>query len=410
MFLLAFLAFVACSDPSGPVAGGPEPAAVVQPEGPKTAVETVSPGPVAPGKPAYVRASSLNLRAKPVPTGEKLGTLTVNSPLDVTELTDGWAQVAVRNGKTGWVSAEFLASAPLTAEEARSNAASAATPADALSWWQRAAALDPSVEVLEGLAAAYEAAGKSDQAERVRAQLRWPARMLFVHQDSHDDSASDKPRARAIWKVGYELGRHGPISRDRWEAYGLLADEEWWLLPAEGPAIRTKVVGFGIDTFNECAGDDWLAVELEMPAGFEPVLAHRGAPPASWAEPGPKPSLSRADAEAQLRALAAKHGKPDILTLVADGDAWVASAHWETGEYGELGSPLLRGLKTRIGSGAAPEVELLDLHSYVDPLRAIRDISGDGVPDHVYAEYCESWVDDAKGETLARTAYACCGC
>lgn len=142
----------------------PDPAPVVPP----------SPPTAAPDRPtAWVRASTLNVRASPDATGALVGRLPVNTRVAVFDRQGDWVRVAGPSGEQGFCLAQFLADAPLTLDAARSGALAATTPAERLSWWQRAAALAPTdVDVLTGLEAAYREVGEPERAAwvaRVRA-------------------------------------------------------------------------------------------------------------------------------------------------------------------------------------------------------------------------------------------------
>lgn len=56
-----------------------------------------------------VRADLLNVRAAPSTTAERLARLPGGALVQVLREQDGWAEIALRGGGTGWVSSEFLA-------------------------------------------------------------------------------------------------------------------------------------------------------------------------------------------------------------------------------------------------------------------------------------------------------------
>jgi hypothetical protein len=407
--LLILFACTGSTAPSDPKTPAPSEAAI-----PAPAKDSIGAGSNAPADDSvYVLASSLNLRVAPDASAGKKGTLTVNSPLEVLEQKDDWARVRARNGTEGWVVGTYLSDRPLHVDQARAEAAKAAGEGDAhlaVSWWQRAAAIDDAPEVLEGLAAAYEAAGQTAAAAQVRSQLQWPARMLFLRPGWGE--ADDE--VRAIWRVAFDVGGDGPIPRSKWASMGLDPEEPWWVLPAEGPAIPAEVTGFARGSYNECAGDAWVSVTLKLAdAGQaeQAVLAHRGDPPESWTTsiPGSRPTrasalaLVKEDARSLLKAPESVNAR-----LVATEGGWMGSVWWETGEYTELGAPVLKLASVEV----AQDVVLGEPRETgkVPILAAVRDVTGDGAVEQVFSGSCEAYVLDVDGKVRARTPYGCCGC
>ncbi len=418
--LLALVAVVGCGtgseersadvDPAAPAAPSPDAPVPAEPEADEASEDAV-----------YVLASSLNLRETPDRSGEKLGTLTVNSPLEILEEKtvdgDAWVRVRVRNGTEGWVVRSFLADAPLTAEVARENAETAALKGEkdeAVSWWQRAAAIDDAPAMLEGLATAYEAAGQTAAAARVRSQLQWPATTLFLRPGWSER----EDEILAYWRVAWDVGPEGDIPRSQWASMGLDVEESWWLLPPEGPAVQTEVVGFQRGIHNECAGDEWVSVTLKVPASLQsdhpdewPVLAHRGDPPKSWttAIPGSRPTRASAEALVKEDAQATRGASDDVqVRLTPTESGWTGSVFWPTGEYNELGGAILNVASVEVGQDVV--LGKVEQTAEVVPLSAVRDVTGDGEVEQVYTSACESYVLDADGQRRASTPFGCCGC
>lgn len=152
--------------------------------------------------PAFVQASTLNLRAKRSAESAVVGRVGIGEPIWVLGQSAGWAYVQLPDrGKEshpgnwlspplqedmvggedwscpafGWVPAEFLglAAPELSVLVAQADAyAQLGDAASELTALQRAGALARTNRtVLERLAAAYEANGDTERAERVRAQL-----------------------------------------------------------------------------------------------------------------------------------------------------------------------------------------------------------------------------------------------
>jgi SH3-like domain-containing protein len=74
----------------------------------------------------YVTASSLNVRASPVASASILVTAPQGTPVVAVGQTDGWYEVRLTNGNTGWMSGEYLSSTPPQMETRAVEAASAA--------------------------------------------------------------------------------------------------------------------------------------------------------------------------------------------------------------------------------------------------------------------------------------------
>lgn len=134
--------------------------------------EEEAPAPVPAAAPkvdqVYVHASLLKLRNHPKPDAGSWSPLGINTRLRVVGRNGDWVRVLSADGRTGWVSAEYLGTERLTPDDVRSRIASAKDDDERLVWWQRAAALRPSdKEVMTGLAAAYRAVGQIADAEKV---------------------------------------------------------------------------------------------------------------------------------------------------------------------------------------------------------------------------------------------------
>lgn len=118
----------------------------------------------------YVHASLLKLRNHPQPDAGSWSPLGINTRLRVVGRNGDWVRVISADGRTGWVSAEYLGAERLTVDDVKGHLASATDNDERVVWWQRAAALSPSdKEVMTGLANAYRAAGEVAAAEKVEA-------------------------------------------------------------------------------------------------------------------------------------------------------------------------------------------------------------------------------------------------
>ncbi len=387
-----------------------QPVATTAPA-PPTAPAAV-PAQLAVGAPAWVIASTLRLRATPSSEGSVRGSLAINTPVQILELTESWAQVEVSNGTEGWVARDFLAPERLLLSDAIARAQAAAAPEQQLDWWQRAAAIQPSREALEGLAEAYAALGDR-RARAVRAQLAWP-HTLFPVRDRAAEGALTR-RVEVEWSSGYWRER-GDVPRSRWGSYGLDPEQGWWVLPATGPAVSARVVGFRSVTGNECADDAVRVVTLELttalPAGQQALAAHRGEPPASWQNVVEPPALDHDEALARARTVGetkAEGRAVSRVTLAPAGARWLGAVFWETGAFGELGNAIYDGVQLTL-SPQDTEVEPLGPGPTPHWLWAERDLTGDGKPERVIDDDCATWVYDADHTMVARTVSRCCGC
>jgi len=340
------------------------------------------------------------------------GSLAINTPVQILELTDAWAQVEVSNGTEGWVARAFLAPERLLLSDAISRAQAAPAPEQQLDWWQRAAAIQPSREALEGLAEAYRALGDR-RARAVQAQLAWPHTLFPVRDRAAEGEVTR--RVEVEWSSGYWRER-GDVPRSRWSSHGLEPDQAWWVLPATGPAVSAQVVAFRSATGNECADDAVRVVTLELtpplPAGRQALAAHRGEPPALWHNDVQLPFLDHD--EALVRAQTVGETKAEgravsRVTLAPAGARWLGAVFWETGAFGELGNTIYDGVQLTL-SQQDTEVEPLPPGPTPHWLWAERDLTGDGKRERVIDDGCATWVYDTDHTMVARTVLRCCGC
>ncbi|MEQ1572442.1 MAG: SH3 domain-containing protein, partial [Myxococcota bacterium] len=139
-------------------------------------VPSVVPDPVAPPAPvvetAFVHASLLRLRVAPDPASAWTP-LPIDSRVRVLERRPDWVRVISPDGRAGWVAAEFLGTAPLDPVEVQRRVDAATDPAEKVVWAERAAALAPGdAGKLSALIAAYRAAGRDEDAQKVDEALR----------------------------------------------------------------------------------------------------------------------------------------------------------------------------------------------------------------------------------------------
>ncbi len=127
-------------------------------------------------KAQFVQASVVNVREKPSDKANLGGKLRINTAVFVGEHRNGWVQVSYTNRSmpalTGWTREDMIGPAPVTANDAAQKAITATGPLDAVRWWERAVAIEPTKsDWWMSLKRAYATAGKVDLeqwVERVR--------------------------------------------------------------------------------------------------------------------------------------------------------------------------------------------------------------------------------------------------
>jgi TonB family protein len=88
---------------------GTAPPAPPPPPTPTPAAAQAAPAPEATGEVVRVTGSSLNIRTAPSSTARTIARLPRGSRLEKRGESDGWVQVALADGRTGWVSGRFVA-------------------------------------------------------------------------------------------------------------------------------------------------------------------------------------------------------------------------------------------------------------------------------------------------------------
>jgi hypothetical protein len=119
---------------------------------------------------AFVHGSLLRLRPEPRSDTATYESLAINTPLRVTGRSGNWVAVSGPDGRAGWVHKDFIGPQRLTPDGLQAEIAAASDDATRLALWQRAAALQPQhAETMRGLAEAYRAVGRIEEADRVAA-------------------------------------------------------------------------------------------------------------------------------------------------------------------------------------------------------------------------------------------------
>jgi hypothetical protein len=142
----------------------------------------------------YVHSSSLNLRVSAAADSEVVAKLPINTAVRIAGGEGPILEVVVAGpeffkGLRGYVAVEFLGDKPLVFEEVRKQAEAAADPAEALSLWQRAWALNQGdAEAGDRLLKAYEAAGRAKAAKWwkkkvAKARKKWRSHTALTTSD-----------------------------------------------------------------------------------------------------------------------------------------------------------------------------------------------------------------------------------
>jgi len=362
---------------------------------------------------AYVVASELRVRATPSTSGKVLGTLSINSPVTTKGADAGFVRIAAGSGTEGYVAEAFLRPTALTLAEALQQARSTSD----LSWWQRAAAIDPSSrDALQGLEAAYRAAGRTREADRVAQQLAWPHEVLLVARSRRVDSFDTHDVAIVQWVVNGESGDGQVLSTEAWTSKGIPAT--WTVLPDIGPPVEATVREVWAGVHNECSGTYVIEVVLDvpLPEGRRPLAAARGTAPASWALDSAAPPMARAAALAVVEKQASTHGGPD--KTVSSGVARVG-ARWRgriLSGFGDPGDPWTVVEGWVDGDRFVPDArsEGEDYNGFLELGR--RDVDGDGAIERVLGDPCMTIAtpdgppgDDGPGWEAITDPW-CCGC
>ncbi|MGV3620647.1 MAG: SH3 domain-containing protein [Archangium sp.] len=338
----------------------------------------------------FVQASTALLRAGPMPTAKVRGRLQINTPVSVLARRDGFVEVRVRNGRVGWLDERLVAARPLTSTAAIEAARGAATPEDALTWWQRAAALDGNdVAVLQSLAEAYAKVGNQADAAAMASLAQYRSTRVFPIVWS-----SDNENAIELVRLSYEKPLpNGPLPRSEWAKLGLSLDRPLWVLPSGSAAVPGTVREVRVTTWNEC-GDDIgfdAIIDVELPAGERAVAATFGERPEGW-----KRRPARAATSMSLPAeLVTKDGTRYRFVARTDPDSE------RDIEHDSVVATWSEAKKTRSAK--------LWLPSRARSV-TVRDVLGDAQPEFIVQTSCQTLIFSASGETLNLTQMRCCGC
>jgi hypothetical protein len=348
----------------------------------------------APPEVRYVQATTLNLRSAPASDAAVQVALPINARVTQIGSRDAFAQVTTASGRVGWVAGAFLADTPLTAELARQRTAEAATPAERLSWAERAVAVRPDPAALTALEQAQRAAGDAEGATRTASERRWPSAIL---PSSHGLEAS--------W-VGPTVTTEGPLSARAMDHLGLDTTAPWWALLDAGPPVRLRL-DLAMVGALDCEGPKkavGLTFAGEIPEGRRAVAVVRGEPLPTWSTEPPPPPVPRQRAVDAASATAERRGwaSPDVgIAPLPDG--WLVR--------------VVRSQELPIPSDyPIHRVEVVELHVGVTDVTerrawttetihgvdrqpiAVRDVSGDGVPELIWADQ----ITDLAGVEIAR--------
>lgn len=361
----------------------------------------------------FVHASKLNLRDN---SGEKIGSLAINTPLILQGEDGEKVQVQVANGTIGWVPKEFLGAGPLTADQALAKASTAPDLPGKISNLQRAAALHPSVDTLTALAEAYEESGEGRKAGVVRSQMGWPKHLRPISDTFWNDEIGVE------WPIGWEGDEDQNKKRVR-RQMKLNTGDSVWVLSTIGPAVPGTVREITLRQTNECSGEEaWVAViDAELPSGASPVLMSSQPPPESWTAGQATPSIPY---ETALPAMRAKLQELGISAEEMDWHrVWPQDGVWrgehseylaeERPEWGESWNGFHRHYVLEMDAKGGVRVVSQDVHNNdteESDVLLTGDLAGTGVSVQVVSGSCQSAVRTADGYNLLSTTYRCCGC
>ena len=361
----------------------------------------------------FVHASKLNLRDQ---AGEKIGSLTINTPLVLQGEEGDRVQVRVANGTVGWVPKEFLGAGPLTADQALEEASTAPDLETKISALQRAAALKPSVETLTALAEAYEESGEGRKAGVVRSQMGWPQHLRPINRTFGNVEIAVE------WPIGWDGDIEQNQQRVR-RSMKLNKGDTVWVLSNIGPAVQGTVREISLHPTNDCSGEEaWVAVlDVTLPTGAVPALMSTESPPESWMQTRPTPTVSYETAMEKMLATV-QEIDPNAEALNWE-QLWPEDEVWR-GEYSEyleeevgpemdIFNPVHRHYVLLMDAAGQVTIASKDLHEYdAHELRALLtgDLAGTGVDVQVVGDSCQSAVRTVDGYSLLSSTYRCCGC
>lgn len=341
-------------------------------------------------EPVFVQASTALLRGAPTTTAKVTGRLQINSPLSVLSRREGFVEVRVRNGRVGWLDERLIAPEPLTRAAAISLARGATKPEDALTWWQRAAALDGNdVEVLQSLSEAYAKLGNDADASVMASLAQYRRTRVFpVISSANGENAIELVRRSYDKPLP-----NGPLPRSEWAKLGLSLDRPLWVLPNGSAAVPGTVREVRVTTWNECGGELGFdaVIDVSLPVGERAVAVTFGELPEGWKR-RPTVGVSATELPAEL---VAKDGTRYRFVARTDPDSE-------------------RDIEHDSVIATWPEAKKTRSAKLWLPSRArsvtVRDVLGDAQPEFVVQTDCQTIIFSRAGAELNLTQMRCCGC
>ena len=223
--------------------------------------------------------------------------------------------------------------------------------------------------------------------------------------------------------AAYELNEDG--DRDMTEAElasnGLKANEDWWVLPLTGPAVKVPVKRHFLYTEKLCGDFSvFYATELDF-EGEAITLAMQGTPPDVWHKPAPKSSIRKEEATRLITEQLPEDFQDEVKEIViAEGkEGWHGFVDWccpdesdeeERDEYDisvtQYQLPVQLSENSQATFGELEPVILETGDSFTPLVR--RDIDGDGVEEIFWSGCYDYWVHEDK--EFIRNTGDCCGC
>ena len=201
---------------------------------------------------------------------------------------------------------------------------------------------------------------------------------------------------------------------------GFLEDEEWWVLPNYGPAVKATVKRHFIISKKLC-GDYGVFYATELEYAGEASLAILGSPPEVWKEPATSSLWSKKEAQQFIRSQLPKKYKKTMrsIDIIGDSEGWHGSVEWccprkddplyredeemFTFQY-KLPVHLLENKSATFGD---PQVLRVGMEGDYTPFLR-RDIDGDGSAETLWLGCQNYWTQN--GKTIVSSIGDCCGC
>ena len=220
--------------------------------------------------------------------------------------------------------------------------------------------------------------------------------------------------------AAYELNEDGDRNMTETELAnnGVKANEEWWVLPLTGPAVKVPVKRHFLYTEKLCGDFSvFYATELDF-EGEAITLAMQGTPPDVWHKPAPKSSIRKEEATRLITEQLLEYFDDEVkgIVIAEDEKGWHGFVDWccpldgvvRDDEIGitQYQMPVSLSETGQATFEASKTVDLETGDYFVPRIR--RDIDGDGVKEVFWSGCYDYWVHEDK--EFIRNTGDCCGC